>query len=164
MLYYDVLKNQYCNLYIESSDHGLTCVAFIDDSDYAELATGINERSSAIHKPDKLRQANNELQAYFNGELTQFKVAVDMQGTSFQNSVWQQLCLIPFGTTISYGELAQRLGNANASRAVGSANGKNPVAIIVPCHRVIGADGTLTGYASGLDNKKMLLAVEGIPC
>jgi methylated-DNA-[protein]-cysteine S-methyltransferase len=101
-----------------------------------------------------------QLEAYFAGELTSFDVALEMHGTEFQRRVWEGLRGIPYGTTLSYGELAGRVGNAKASRAVGLANGRNPVAIIVPCHRVIGADGTLTGFGGGLDRKSWLLEHE----
>jgi methylated-DNA-[protein]-cysteine S-methyltransferase len=98
-----------------------------------------------------------QLDAYFAGELTSFDLEIELLGTAFQQSVWSQLCAIPYGETISYGELARRVGNPNASRAVGLANGRNPIAIIVPCHRVIGADGSLTGYGGGLERKTWLL-------
>ncbi len=101
-----------------------------------------------------------QLEAYFAGELTSFEVELDMRGTEFQRRVWEGLRAIPYGTTLSYGELAGRVGNAKACRAVGLANGRNPVAIIVPCHRVIGADGTLTGFGGGLDRKSWLLEHE----
>jgi methylated-DNA-[protein]-cysteine S-methyltransferase len=101
-----------------------------------------------------------QLEAYFEGELTEFDVALDMQGTPFQRQVWAALCDIPYGTTASYGEVARRIGRPSASRAVGMANGRNPVGIIVPCHRVIGANGTLTGYGGGLDRKQVLLDLE----
>ncbi|MGP9017492.1 methylated-DNA--[protein]-cysteine S-methyltransferase [Streptomyces sp. BR1] len=106
--------------------------------------------------PEVIRQLN----AYFAGELTHFDLELDLRGTDFQRSVWEQLCRIPYGETRSYGELAEALGNPNASRAVGLANGKNPVGIIVPCHRVIGSSGSLTGYGGGLDRKQRLLAFE----
>ncbi|GAC1625359.1 MAG: methylated-DNA--[protein]-cysteine S-methyltransferase [Nevskia sp.] len=102
-----------------------------------------------------------QLRAYFAGELKQFDVPLAARGTEFQQRVWQALLEIPYGVTTSYGELARRLGDAKASRAVGLANGRNPVSIIVPCHRVIGADGSLTGYGGGLDNKLWLLRHEG---
>jgi methylated-DNA-[protein]-cysteine S-methyltransferase len=98
-----------------------------------------------------------QLEAYFAGSRSTFDVALDLQGTEFQRSVWAGLLEIPYGETISYGELARRVGRPGASRAVGLANGRNPVAIIVPCHRVIGANGTLTGYGGGLDRKVWLL-------
>ena len=101
-----------------------------------------------------------QLDAYFAGELTTFDLEMDLRGTAFQQRVWSQLCAIPYGETISYGELATRIGNPNASRAVGLANGRNPISIIVPCHRVIGADGSLTGYGGGLERKTWLLEHE----
>jgi len=101
-----------------------------------------------------------QLHAYFAGTLTDFDVALQMHGTDFQRRVWQGLREIPYGETISYGELARWVGNPKASRAVGLANGRNPVGIIVPCHRVIGADGSLTGYGGGLDRKVWLLEHE----
>jgi len=101
-----------------------------------------------------------QLDAYFAGELVEFDVPLSMAGTDFQRRVWAGLRDIAYGETISYGELARRVGNPNASRAVGLANGRNPVAIIVPCHRVIGADGSLTGYGGGLERKVWLLAHE----
>jgi O-6-methylguanine DNA methyltransferase len=102
----------------------------------------------------------DQLSAYFRGERRTFDLALWPQGTAFQRSVWQQLCCIPFGTTVSYGELARRVGSPRACRAVGQASGANPVAIVVPCHRVIGADGSLTGFASGLPHKRLLLRLE----
>jgi O-6-methylguanine DNA methyltransferase len=101
-----------------------------------------------------------QLDSYFAGEQTAFDIEMDLRGTEFQQRVWAQLCAIPYGETISYGELASRIGNANASRAVGLANGRNPISIIVPCHRVIGADGSLTGYGGGLERKTWLLEHE----
>jgi methylated-DNA-[protein]-cysteine S-methyltransferase len=101
-----------------------------------------------------------QLQAYFAGELTDFALPIDLRGTPFQRRVWSALREIPYGETISYGELARWVGNPKASRAVGLANGRNPVAIVVPCHRVIGADGSLTGYGGGLDRKVWLLEHE----
>ncbi|MEV7168221.1 methylated-DNA--[protein]-cysteine S-methyltransferase [Streptomyces sp. NPDC093224] len=106
--------------------------------------------------PEVVRQ----LTAYFAGELTDFDLPLRLEGTAFQRSVWEQLVRIPYGETWSYGELAARLGKPNASRAVGLANGKNPVGIIVPCHRVIGASGSMTGYGGGVERKVRLLAFE----
>jgi methylated-DNA-[protein]-cysteine S-methyltransferase len=101
-----------------------------------------------------------QLGAYFAGELADFDIPMAMHGTDFQRRVWAELRRIPYGETISYGELARRVGSPKASRAVGLANGRNPVAIVVPCHRVIGADGSLTGYGGGLDRKVWLLEHE----
>lgn len=101
-----------------------------------------------------------QLMAYFDGELTSFDLPIAPDGTEFQKKVWQELLKIPFGKTISYQEMANRLGDPLVIRAAASANGKNPIAIIIPCHRVIGSNGSLTGYAGGLHRKKWLLAHE----
>ncbi|WP_405793284.1 methylated-DNA--[protein]-cysteine S-methyltransferase [Streptomyces sp. NBC_01506] len=103
----------------------------------------------------------HQLDEYFAGERTEFDVPLRLNGTPFQRGVWEQLLAIPYGETRSYGQLADALGKSGASRAVGLANGKNPVSIIVPCHRVIGSTGGLTGYGGGLDRKQRLLAFEG---
>lgn len=107
-----------------------------------------------------LRQAARELREYFAGERQQFSVPLDFTGTEFQNKVWRALQSIPFGETRSYGELAAQIGAPKASRAVGAANGRNPIPIILPCHRVIGSSGSLTGFGGGLPMKKQLLAHE----
>jgi methylated-DNA-[protein]-cysteine S-methyltransferase len=107
-----------------------------------------------------LRQAVSELEEYFGGKRKAFGVKLDLIGTPFQMRVWKQLCLIPFGQTLSYRDVADRIQNAKAFRAVGTANGRNPVSIIVPCHRVIAADGTMGGYAGGLKIKSQLLELE----
>jgi methylated-DNA-[protein]-cysteine S-methyltransferase len=107
-----------------------------------------------------LRQASRELREYFAGQRQVFTVPLALAGTAFQRTVWTELCRIPYGATWSYGELARRIGRPAASRAVGAANGQNPVPIIVPCHRVIGKSGQLTGYGGGLPRKQQLLALE----
>jgi methylated-DNA-[protein]-cysteine S-methyltransferase len=101
-----------------------------------------------------------QLAEYFEGQRQQFDVPLKLAGTPFQQQVWRQLVQIPFGTTITYAELARRVGQPTAFRAVGNANGRNPVSILVPCHRVIGADGKLTGYGGGINNKQWLLEWE----
>jgi methylated-DNA-[protein]-cysteine S-methyltransferase len=108
------------------------------------------------------REVRNQLRAYFEGELIEFEIPLRMAGTEFQRLAWNELIKIPYGTTISYAEQAQRIGRPGAARAVGAANGRNPIAIVVPCHRVIGANGTLTGYGGGLDRKQWLLDHETI--
>jgi methylated-DNA-[protein]-cysteine S-methyltransferase len=107
-----------------------------------------------------LREVSSQLGAYFAGRLKVFDFPLAPEGTPFQLQVWERLLEIPYGETISYGTLAQRVGNPAASRAVGLANGRNPIAIVIPCHRVIGSNGTLTGYGGGLPNKQKLLALE----
>jgi len=109
-----------------------------------------------------LKQTKRELDAYFQGKLRAFSVPLAPRGTDFQKRVWIALTKIPYGETRSYGQQAHSIGQPAAVRAVGAANGKNPIGIIVPCHRVIGANGTLTGYAGGLHNKEFLLKLEGI--
>jgi methylated-DNA-[protein]-cysteine S-methyltransferase len=105
-------------------------------------------------------ELTTQLRAYFAGELENFDVPLAPAGTPFQKKVWDELCKIPYGETISYGALAKRIGNPNASRAVGLANGSNPIPIVIPCHRVIGSNGKLTGYGGGLPIKEKLLALE----
>ena len=107
-----------------------------------------------------LAAAARQLAEYFAGQRTEFDLPLEMAGTDFQRRVWAALREIPYGETVSYGELARGLGKASASRAVGLANGKNPFAVVVPCHRVVGSDGSLTGYGGGLDRKRFLLALE----
>ncbi|MCG8423025.1 MAG: methylated-DNA--[protein]-cysteine S-methyltransferase [Proteobacteria bacterium] len=113
-----------------------------------------------VNKHDVIDFAIAELTSYFGGGLTSFSTPIEMSGTAFQKTVWNALLDIPFGETRSYSELAEKVGKPRAARAVGTANGKNPLGIFVPCHRVIGADGSLTGYAGGIANKRWLLAHE----
>ena len=105
-------------------------------------------------------QARAQLDEYFAGARTEFRVPLELAGNAFERRVWRELLEIPYGQTASYGEIARRIGTPHAARAVGLANGRNPVAVIVPCHRVIGADGSLTGYGGGLERKRLLLDLE----
>lgn len=107
-----------------------------------------------------LARTAEQLTAYFAGDITDFDIDVSASGTPFQRAVWAALHDIPYGATVSYGELAAAMGRPTASRAVGLANGKNPISIIVPCHRVVGADGSMTGYGGGLERKRWLLSLE----
>lgn len=118
---------------------------------------------SELQKNDRhpiLLKTEQQLNEYFAGQRQQFSIVLDMRGTRFQKNVWDALLAIPFGETRSYGQLAKQLGNPKASRAVGAANGRNPLSIIVPCHRVIGSSGKLTGFAGGLETKAHLLSLE----
>lgn len=108
----------------------------------------------------KFKKVREQLTAYFAGDLIKFDLVLAPEGTEFQKQAWRALCKIPYGETISYGEQARRIGQPNAFRAVGTANGQNPISVIVPCHRVIGANGSLTGYGGGLPRKQWLLAHE----
>lgn len=110
--------------------------------------------------PDAFGDVVEQIEAYFAGELVEFDVELSLEGTEFQRAVWAGLLDIPYGETWSYGQLADHIGRPTAVRAVGLANGRNPVSIIVPCHRVIGADGSLTGYGGGIERKRALLELE----
>lgn len=110
--------------------------------------------------PRPFREAVRQLDAYFAGKLRRFDLPLAPEGTPFQRTVWEELQRIPYGETISYGELARRVGNPNASRAAGLANGSNPIAIVIPCHRVIGSTGKLTGFGGGIEVKRRLLEIE----
>jgi methylated-DNA-[protein]-cysteine S-methyltransferase len=144
---------------IESPVGALTLVG--DTAGLRQLAFGAKEPLPDWKEDEtQLAEPVRQLRAYFGGDLEAFDLALAPAGTPFQLGVWKQLCQIPYGETISYGELARRVGNPQASRAVGLANGSNPIAIIVPCHRVIGSNGKLTGYGGGLPIKEKLLALE----
>ena len=128
---------------------GVQAVSFVDQvEDPSELV------------PEALQDAVIQLKEYFQKERTQFDLRLDPDGTPFQKSVWQELQKIPFGKQISYQELANRLGDPKVIRAAASANGKNPIGVIIPCHRVVGSDGSMVGYAGGISRKKWLLAHE----
>lgn len=143
-------------LRLVGSDAGLAGVLW-EKQDPAASGFAL-EREDARHPV--LQQAAKELREYFAGARREFSVALDFTGTEFQNKVWRALQSIPFGETRSYGALAAQIGAPNASRAVGAANGRNPIPIILPCHRVIGSSGSLTGFGGGLPMKKQLLAHE----
>jgi methylated-DNA-[protein]-cysteine S-methyltransferase len=119
------------------------------------------KRTKTLRRDDgAFAEARKQLTEYFNGKRADFDFLLAPEGTSFQRKVWNALCDIPYGETISYGELARRIGQPTAARAVGLANGSNPLPIVVPCHRVIGADGSLTGFGGGIERKRWLLAHE----
>ncbi|MGZ5282235.1 MAG: methylated-DNA--[protein]-cysteine S-methyltransferase [Bacteroidia bacterium] len=140
------------NLQITATDNAIKSIDFIDnDSITAESLPSLNPL---------LNECKKQLKEYFSGERKQFSVPLDPDGTDFQKKVWKALIEIPYGKTASYGDLALKLGDKNLMRAVGGANGRNPIAIIIPCHRIIGTSGTLTGYAGGLWRKKWLLDLE----
>jgi methylated-DNA-[protein]-cysteine S-methyltransferase len=147
------LKTAYINtptgtLEITGTNEGIRTVSFL------------NEKKRKWFVPLALRECVQQLKDYFDGKRDLFTVKLDILGSDFQLNVWNELQKIPFGQTISYHELAERVGDKNAVRAVGQANAKNPISIIIPCHRVIGNDGKLVGYAGGLERKKWLLEHE----
>jgi methylated-DNA-[protein]-cysteine S-methyltransferase len=143
-------------LTLVSSDAGLVAVLWPhDDFDRVRLGERVADDAHPV-----LIAAAAQLGAYFAGKRTAFDLPLDFRGTDFQKSVWAALLTIPFGETRSYGDIARAIGQPTASRAVGAANGSNPISIIAPCHRVIGANGSLTGFAGGMAAKRLLLALE----
>lgn len=148
-IYTEFMSSPLSRIKISANDAGICEIRFIAD----------NEETTA--SPSALtKQAVAQLSAYFAGTLSEFDLPLAGSGTAFQQQVWQQLSRIPYATTCSYADIAKAIANSKAVRAVGAANGRNPIAIVVPCHRVIGANGTLTGYAGGLDKKAWLLKHE----
>ena len=155
-LSYKFLDSPIGKLKLVASEHGLAAIMWENDNPRRVRLEDVAE--DARHPI--LVRTEIELSEYFAGDRDAFAVPLDLRGTPFQKQVWQALLGIPFGQTRSYGQLAIQLGNPRATRAVGAANGRNPVAIIVPCHRVIGFSGKLTGFAGGLDAKAYLLNLE----
>ena len=153
-LYFSELDSPVGTLLLRGDGEVLTGLYMQEQRHRPELPDGLERNDKAF------RLVREQLRAYFAGKLQEFELSLAGEGTAFQRQVWRALCKIPFGETESYGGLAKRIGNANASRAVGLANGKNPIGIIVPCHRVVGADGSLTGYGGGLERKQWLLEHE----
>lgn len=154
-MYADFLNTSVGLLKIQSSEVGITNVIFIEETD---TASTLNNHSGNSLTGDCKQQLNE----YFAGKRQSFNFPLDQQGTDFQKAVWACLSTIPFGETVSYQDIANMLNKPKAVRAVGAANGKNPISIIVPCHRVIGSNRSLTGYAGGLKRKLWLLKHEGI--
>ena len=136
-------------------------IELVEEDGYLTVASFMDEqKNNATAITPLLEKSIQQLDAYFAGKLKQFELPLRPAGTAFQQSVWDQLVQIPYAETITYLHMAKRLGNVKAIRAAASANGKNPLAIIIPCHRVVGADGKLTGYAGGLHRKQWLLEHE----
>ncbi|GAB3021795.1 methylated-DNA--[protein]-cysteine S-methyltransferase [Mycobacterium bourgelatii] len=153
MIHYRTIDSPIGPLTLAGRGSALTNLRMVDQT-YEPSRTGWTEDDGAFG------DAVAQLEAYFAGELTDFDLELDLRGTEFQLRVWKALLTIPYGETRSYGEIAEQIGAPGAARAVGLANGHNPIAIIVPCHRVIGASGKLTGYGGGLDRKQTLLGLE----
>lgn len=160
-LYWEAIRSPIGTVAFATDERALHAVVFAEDLTAARSRLS-RETGADLRDGDPLA-IGGRLEAYFGGELRALdELAVRFTGTTFQNSVWALLRDIPVGTTTTYGDLARRLGMPSASRAVGSANGANPIAIVVPCHRVIGASGGLTGYGSGIERKAWLLRHEGV--
>lgn len=143
-------------LFIAGSDEGLWLIEFERPRHPEPRAAEWEPRDTAL-----LRETRKQLAAYFAGRLRTFDLPIATRGTTFQRRVWHALRDIPYGDTRSYGDIARHLGKPTATRAVGAANGRNPVPIVVPCHRVLGSDGSLTGFGGGIDTKRFLLRLEG---
>ena len=156
------------SLFIAEEDGYIVEISFMDADTRRKFSAAVTDSKLHTAAADKGMISNSavldacirELEAYFAGTLREFTVPIRLTGTDFRMKVWAELMLIPYGTTISYKDLALRIGQPSAMRAVGGANHHNPVSIIVPCHRVVGASGTLTGYGGGLGNKAFLLELE----
>ena len=154
--FYRKMKSPVGELKLVASDTGLAAILWENDR------AGRTRITAEVVKNDHpvLLETENQLSEYFAKKRKVFSLPLDFDGTDFQKAVWSQLLLIPFGETRSYGQLATAIGNPKSSRAVGAANGRNPISIIAPCHRVIGASGKLTGFAGGLEAKSLLLELE----
>ncbi|MBK3575338.1 methylated-DNA--[protein]-cysteine S-methyltransferase [Streptomyces sp. MBT65] len=155
MKQHTVTDSPYGPLTLVADEDGVLCGLYMVDQRHRPPQENFGPRDDT-----PFASAIDELQAYFAGELKEFTLELRLHGTPFQRTVWDRLRRIPYGETRSYGDLADALGNPGASRAVGLANGKNPIGIIVPCHRVVGANGSLTGYGGGLERKQRLLDFE----
>ncbi len=157
MRYYDTFESPQGGMLLVASDEGLAGVFFNRQKHHPKRHP--DWERDPRHR--LLLQAKRELAEYFAGKRKRFEVALAPDGTGFQRSIWKAISTVGFGETISYGELARRAGYPGSARAAGAATGRNPIGIIVPCHRIMGADGSLTGYAGGLERKRALLALEG---
>jgi methylated-DNA-[protein]-cysteine S-methyltransferase len=163
-LAYHVMSSPLGLLFLARTERGLRFVDFLERKSLKRaFAAHAETIPDAKWEPSllQLKPVVDQLDSYFCGNLTRFDLPLDLAGTDFQLKVWRALCRIPYGTTCAYGQIAKLLGQPGAARAVGLANNHNPVPIIVPCHRVIGADGSLTGYGGGLPRKRKLLDLEG---
>ena len=154
--FYKMIPSPVGALTLVASENGLTAVIWENDTP-GRVSLGAMEEEQ---EHPVLLEAERQLMAYFAGTLTAFSLPLDFRGTEFQVLVWRALCTIPYGETRSYGEIAAQVGRPAAVRAVGAANGRNPISIIAPCHRVIGSNGKLTGFAGGLEAKAFLLELE----
>lgn len=157
-LYFKEIETPVGRLKLVAHDQALVAVLWENENpDRVRMAILLEDK----HHPVLLK-TEKQLIEYFNHQRTVFDLALDFQGTDFQKKVWQALLTIPFGEMRSYKQIAEQIGNVKAVRAVGAANGKNPISIIAPCHRVVGANGKLVGFAGGLENKEILLKIESI--
>ena len=148
-MYYAVMNSPMGPLTVTSTEKGIASIQF-----------GNSLPKGVVAEPSRNHETVEQLEEYFQGKRTQFELPLDIEGTPFQKAVWKELQRIPYGETRSYGEIAKAIGRPGAARAVGMANHDNPIAVVIPCHRVVGSDGSLTGYAGGLHLKAQLLSIE----
>ena len=152
MKYYYIYKRKFCNLFIAEESGKIRNISFNKDKIPDDFAQG---------ETPLIKKALSQIDEYFSGKRKTFNLPLVLYGTDFQIKVWNALQKIPYGETRSYGEIAVKIGNPKACRAVGMANNRNPIAIVIPCHRVIGSDGSLVGFGGGLGVKERLLGLEG---
>lgn len=162
-IFYAYMDSPIGRLTIVATAQGLTEIRF-PNQHTTRLAASPSTQDNKKHSPHCIEQALAQLRAYFAGNLRVFDLTLAPRGTDFQQTVWTQLRAIPYGATASYGAIAAAIGKPTAARAVGMANSKNPLPIVVPCHRIIGSNGALTGFAGGLDTKRWLLSHERTAC
>jgi len=156
MHYYDHFQSPHGRMLLVADDHGLASVSFAGQKYAPRVEKGWTR--DGAHAP--IAKAKRELAEYFAGRRKRFSVKLSPQGTPFQRKVWKAIAGVAFGRTIAYAELARRAGRPGSARAAGAATGRNPIGVIVPCHRIVGSNGSLTGYAGGLAKKRALLALE----
>ena len=158
MRYYDTYDSPHGQMLLVATDIGVSGVYFKGQKYFPE------KEKAWLRDPNRgpLKQAKRELSEYFAGKRKRFEVTLDPDGTPFQRAVWKAISRVRFGRTTTYGELARSARHPGSARAAGAATGRNPIGIIVPCHRILGSDGSLTGYAGGIERKRALLALEGI--
>jgi methylated-DNA-[protein]-cysteine S-methyltransferase len=162
-IFYFIMPWQPSDILVAGPSGAVSRLDFLRGHTEAELLAGFGAGYAVRKDPDFLPELQTQLRGYLRGDKVEWRVKLDLiHGTDFQRSVWHELQKIPYGRTATYGEIASRLGKPGAMRAVGSANGANPVAIIIPCHRVVAAHGGLGGYGGGLDVKRILLQLEGV--
>ena len=154
LISYTIVESLVGDLIIYGTESSLMGVGFLRARDWTK------ERETWVERPEVFREIIGQLRGYFSGTLKRFEMPISLSGTEFQRSIYRQLINIPYGETRSYSDIAEAIGNKKAVRAIGNANSKNPIAIVVPCHRVIGRDGSLTGLAGGIDLYKIIFGLQ----
>jgi methylated-DNA-[protein]-cysteine S-methyltransferase len=155
---YDLIETPVGTLLVAATDRGICRISYTPDPDAVAASVG----PRVLRVPSQLTEAQRQLDQYFAGNRRSFELEVDLRAAPFQQDVLRELARVPYGELATYGELARRIGKPRAARAVGGALNRNPIPIVLPCHRVVGASGALVGYAGGLDRKRALLELEGV--